>query len=32
VLAPRDIPLGILTALLGTPLLLLLIARRSRDA
>ncbi|KTS91799.1 hypothetical protein NS183_02485 [Microbacterium testaceum] len=32
VLAPREIPLGILTALLGTPLLLLLIARRSRDA
>lgn len=31
VLAPREIPLGILTALLGTPLLLLLIARRSRD-
>lgn len=32
VLAPREIPLGILTALLGTPLLLLLIARRTRDA
>ena len=32
VVAPREIPLGILTALLGTPLLLLLIARRTRDA